>query len=101
MSGVWRATLLHVRSADAGLHHPRLGGSSSILSLVAERIVRLAKIVGRERVMASRLRARFDPLPHERSEIEPEIVWGEINSFVKAGASGLANEVDGWGLSCT
>ena len=47
--------------------------------LVAERIVRLAKIVGRERVIAGTDCGFASTLvPGQRPEIEPEIVWGEI-----------------------
>ena len=49
--------------------------------LVAERIVRLAKIVGRERVMASADCGFASTLsPDEPPEIEPEIVWAKFES---------------------
>jgi 5-methyltetrahydropteroyltriglutamate--homocysteine methyltransferase len=52
--------------------------------LVAERIVRLAKIVGRERVMASSDCGFASTLnPNERPEIEPEIVWAKFASLVE------------------
>ena len=52
--------------------------------LVAERIVRLAKIVGRERVMASSDCGFASTLnPNERPEIEPEIVWAKFTSLVE------------------
>ena len=54
--------------------------------LVAERIVRLAKIVGRERVMASSDCGFASTLnPGEPPEIEPEIVWAKFESLA-AGA---------------
>jgi 5-methyltetrahydropteroyltriglutamate--homocysteine methyltransferase len=52
--------------------------------LVAERIVRLAKIVGRERVMASSDCGFASTLaPNERPEIEPEIVWAKFASLTE------------------
>ncbi len=52
--------------------------------LVAERIVRLAKIVGRERVMASSDCGFASTIaPNERPEIEPEIVWAKFASLVE------------------
>ena len=52
--------------------------------LVAERIMRLAKIVGRERVMASADCGFASTLaPNERPEIEPEIVWAKFASLVE------------------
>jgi 5-methyltetrahydropteroyltriglutamate--homocysteine methyltransferase len=52
--------------------------------LVAERIVRLARIVGRERVMASSDCGFASTLaPNERPEIEPEIVWAKFASLVE------------------
>ena len=52
--------------------------------LVAERIVRLAKIVGRERVMASSDCGFASTLaPNERPEIEPEIVWAKFASLAE------------------
>jgi len=52
--------------------------------LVAERIVRLAKIVGRERVMASSDCGFASTLaPNERPEIEPEIVWAKFTSLAQ------------------
>ncbi len=52
--------------------------------LVAERILRLAKIVGRERVMASSDCGFASTLaPNERPEIEPEIVWAKFSSLVE------------------
>jgi 5-methyltetrahydropteroyltriglutamate--homocysteine methyltransferase len=52
--------------------------------LVAERIVRLAKIVGRERVMASSDCGFASTLaPNERPEVEPEIVWAKFASLAE------------------
>jgi 5-methyltetrahydropteroyltriglutamate--homocysteine methyltransferase len=52
--------------------------------LVAERIVRLAKIVGRERVMASSDCGFASTLAaNERPEIEPEIVWAKFTSLAE------------------
>lgn len=54
--------------------------------LVAERIVRLARVVGRERVMASSDCGFASTLsPDEPPEIEPEIVWAKFDSLA-AGA---------------
>jgi 5-methyltetrahydropteroyltriglutamate--homocysteine methyltransferase len=52
--------------------------------LVAERIVRLAKIVGRERVIAGTDCGFASTLvPGQRPEIEPEIVWAKLESLVE------------------
>jgi len=52
--------------------------------LVAERIVRLARIVGREHVMASADCGFASTLaPNERPEIEPEIVWAKFASLAE------------------
>jgi 5-methyltetrahydropteroyltriglutamate--homocysteine methyltransferase len=52
--------------------------------LVAERIVRLAKIVGREHVMASADCGFASTLaPNERPEVEPEIVWAKFASLAE------------------
>jgi 5-methyltetrahydropteroyltriglutamate--homocysteine methyltransferase len=60
--------------------------------LVAERIVRLANIVGRERVMASSDCGFASTLsPNERPEIEPEIVWAKFGSLV--GGARLASKM--------
>jgi 5-methyltetrahydropteroyltriglutamate--homocysteine methyltransferase len=54
--------------------------------LVAERIVRLARLVGRERVMASADCGFASTInPGEPPEIEPEIVWAKFESLA-AGA---------------
>ncbi len=52
--------------------------------LVAERIVRLARIVGRERVVAGTDCGFASTLvPGQRPEIEPEIVWAKLASLVE------------------
>ncbi len=52
--------------------------------LVAERIMRLAKVVGRERVMASSDCGFASTLaPNERPEVEPEIVWAKFASLAQ------------------
>jgi 5-methyltetrahydropteroyltriglutamate--homocysteine methyltransferase len=52
--------------------------------LVAERIVRLAKIVGRERVIAGTDCGFASTLvPGQRPEIEPEVVWAKLESLVE------------------
>jgi 5-methyltetrahydropteroyltriglutamate--homocysteine methyltransferase len=52
--------------------------------LVADRIVRLAKIVGRERVIAGTDCGFASTLvPGQRPEIEPEIVWAKLESLVE------------------
>jgi 5-methyltetrahydropteroyltriglutamate--homocysteine methyltransferase len=66
-----------VTNASVLVEHPEL---------VAERIVRLAKVVGRERVMASSDCGFASTLSTtEPPEIEPEIVWAKFESLV-AGA---------------
>jgi 5-methyltetrahydropteroyltriglutamate--homocysteine methyltransferase len=52
--------------------------------LVAERIVRLAKVVGRERVVAGTDCGFASTLvPGQRPEIEPEIVWAKFRSLAE------------------
>jgi 5-methyltetrahydropteroyltriglutamate--homocysteine methyltransferase len=52
--------------------------------LVAERIVRLAKIVGRERVIAGTDCGFASTLvPGQRPEIEPEVVWAKFTSLAE------------------
>jgi 5-methyltetrahydropteroyltriglutamate--homocysteine methyltransferase len=52
--------------------------------LVAERIVRLARIVGRERVIAGTDCGFASTLVRgQRPEIEPEIVWAKLRSLVE------------------
>ena len=51
--------------------------------LVAERIVRLAEVVGRERVIASSDCGFASTLtPNQPPEVEPEIVWAKFESLV-------------------
>jgi 5-methyltetrahydropteroyltriglutamate--homocysteine methyltransferase len=52
--------------------------------LVAERIVRLARIVGRERVIAGTDCGFASTLvAGQRPEIEPEVVWAKLASLVE------------------
>ena len=52
--------------------------------LVAERIVRLAKLVGRERVIAGSDCGFASTLaPGQRPEVEPEIVWAKFKSLAE------------------
>jgi 5-methyltetrahydropteroyltriglutamate--homocysteine methyltransferase len=52
--------------------------------LVAERILRLAKVVGRERVMASADCGFASTLSAtEPPEVEPEIVWAKFASLTE------------------
>ena len=52
--------------------------------LVAERIMRLAKIVGRERVIAGADCGFASTLvPGQQPEIEPEIVWAKFASLAE------------------
>jgi 5-methyltetrahydropteroyltriglutamate--homocysteine methyltransferase len=52
--------------------------------LVADRIVRLAKLVGRERVIASSDCGFASTLSaNEPPEIEPEIVWAKFQSLAE------------------
>jgi 5-methyltetrahydropteroyltriglutamate--homocysteine methyltransferase len=52
--------------------------------LVAERIVKLAKIVGRERVIAGTDCGFASTLaPGQRPEVEPEIVWAKFKSLAE------------------
>jgi 5-methyltetrahydropteroyltriglutamate--homocysteine methyltransferase len=63
--------------------------------LVAERIVRLAGVVGRERVMASTDCGFASTLnPNVPPEVEPEIVWAKFQSLV-TGARLASNQL--WG----
>jgi 5-methyltetrahydropteroyltriglutamate--homocysteine methyltransferase len=62
-----------VTNASVVVEHPEL---------VAQRIVRLAKVVGRERVMASTdCGFASTPSTTEPPEIETEIVWAKLNSL--------------------
>jgi 5-methyltetrahydropteroyltriglutamate--homocysteine methyltransferase len=52
--------------------------------LVADRIMRLARIVGRERVIAgSDCGFASTIVPGQRPEVEPEIVWAKLRSLVE------------------
>src|SRR5258707_10972940 len=52
--------------------------------LVAERIVRLAKVVGRERVVAGTDCGFASTLvPGQRPEVEAEIVWAKLKSLAE------------------
>src|SRR6266576_2411928 len=52
--------------------------------LVAERIVRLAKLVGRDRVIAGADCGFASTLvPGQRPEVEPEIVWAKFQSLAE------------------
>jgi 5-methyltetrahydropteroyltriglutamate--homocysteine methyltransferase len=52
--------------------------------LVAERIVRLAKVVGRDRVIAGTDCGFASTLvPGQRPEVEPEIVWAKLKSLAQ------------------
>jgi 5-methyltetrahydropteroyltriglutamate--homocysteine methyltransferase len=52
--------------------------------LVAERIVRLARVVGRERVIAGTDCGFASTLvPGQRPEVEPEIVWAKFRSLTE------------------
>ena len=63
--------------------------------LVAERILKIAKIVGRESVMASSDCGFASTLrPDERPEVEPEIVWAKFESLAE-GAQLATKEL--WG----
>jgi 5-methyltetrahydropteroyltriglutamate--homocysteine methyltransferase len=78
----------HVKLPDGKVLMPGCITHASVIvehpELVAERIVRLAKIVGRERVMASSDCGFASTLaPNERPEIEPEIVWAKFMSLVE------------------
>ncbi|MGH6981380.1 MAG: hypothetical protein ACREFC_09255, partial [Stellaceae bacterium] len=61
--------------------------------LVAQRIVRLAKIVGRERVIASTDCGFASTIaPDRRPEVEAEIVWAKFESLI-AGARLASREL--------
>jgi len=80
----------NVRLPDSKVLMPGCITHASVIvehpELVAERLVRLAKVVGRERVMASSDCGFASTLsPDEPPEIEPEIVWAKFESLA-AGA---------------
>jgi 5-methyltetrahydropteroyltriglutamate--homocysteine methyltransferase len=51
--------------------------------VVAERIIRLAGVVGRKRVIASTDCGFASTLSSKAPEIEPEIVWAKFESLVE------------------
>src|SRR5690242_13206062 len=78
----------HVKLPDGKVLMPGCITHASVIvehpELVAERILRLAKLVGRECVMASSDCGFASTLaPNERPEIEPEIVWAKFASLVE------------------
>ena len=80
----------HVKLPDDKVLMPGCITHASVIvehpELVAERIVRLAGIVGRERVIASSDCGFASTLaPNQPPEVEPEIVWAKFESLV-AGA---------------
>jgi len=78
----------HVRLPDGKMLIPGCVTHASVIvehpELVADRIVRLAKIVGRERVIAGTDCGFASTLvPGQRPEIEPEIVQAKLESLVE------------------
>jgi 5-methyltetrahydropteroyltriglutamate--homocysteine methyltransferase len=78
----------HVRLPDDKVLIPGCITHASVLvehpELVAERIIRLAKVVGRERVIAGTDCGFASTLvPGQRPEIEPEIVWAKFKSLAE------------------
>jgi 5-methyltetrahydropteroyltriglutamate--homocysteine methyltransferase len=78
----------HVKLPDDKVLIPGCITHASVIvehpELVAERILRLAKIVGRERVIAgSDCGFASTLVPGERPEIEPEIVWAKFKSLAE------------------
>ena len=78
----------HVKLPDGKVLMPGCITHASVIvehpELVAERILRLAKLVGRERVMASSDCGFASTLaPNERPEVEPEIVWAKFASLAE------------------
>lgn len=78
----------HVKLPDGKVLMPGCITHASVIvehpDLVAERILRLAKLVGRERVMASSDCGFASTLaPNERPEVEPEIVWAKFASLAE------------------
>ncbi len=76
----------HVALADDKVLIPGCITHASVIvehpELVAERIVRLAKVVGRERVIAGTDCGFASTLvPGQRPEVEPEIVWAKFKSL--------------------
>jgi 5-methyltetrahydropteroyltriglutamate--homocysteine methyltransferase len=78
----------HVRLPDGKMLIPGCVTHASVIvehpQLVCDRIVRLAKIVGRERVIAGTDCGFASTLvPGQRPEVEPEIVWAKLTSLVE------------------
>jgi 5-methyltetrahydropteroyltriglutamate--homocysteine methyltransferase len=78
----------HVKLPDERVLIPGCISHASVIvehpELVAERIVRLAKIVGRERVIAGADCGFASTLvPGQRPEVEPEIVWAKFKSLAE------------------
>ena len=78
----------HVKLPDGKVLMPGCITHASVIvehpELVAERILRLAKLVGRECVMASSDCGFASTLaPNERPEVEPEIVWAKFASLAE------------------
>jgi 5-methyltetrahydropteroyltriglutamate--homocysteine methyltransferase len=78
----------HIRLPDDKILIPGCISHASVIvehpELVAERIVRLAKIVGRERVIAGADCGFASTLvPGQRPEVEPEIVWAKFKSLAE------------------
>jgi 5-methyltetrahydropteroyltriglutamate--homocysteine methyltransferase len=78
----------HVKLPDGKVLLPGCITHASVMvehpELVAERIVRLAQVVGRERVIASSDCGFASTLaPDVPPEIEPEIVWAKFQSLVE------------------
>jgi 5-methyltetrahydropteroyltriglutamate--homocysteine methyltransferase len=78
----------HVKLPDDKVLIPGCITHASVIvehpELVAERIVRLAKLVGRERVIAGADCGFASTLvPGQRPEVEPEIVWAKFKSLAE------------------
>jgi 5-methyltetrahydropteroyltriglutamate--homocysteine methyltransferase len=78
----------HVKLPDDKVLIPGCITHASVIvehpELVAERIIRLAKVVGRDRVIAGTDCGFASTLvPGQRPEIEPEIVWAKLNSLTE------------------
>jgi 5-methyltetrahydropteroyltriglutamate--homocysteine methyltransferase len=78
----------HVRLPDDRVLVPGCITHASVIvehpELVAERIVRLARVVGRERVIAGADCGFASTLvPSQRPEIEAEIVWAKFSSLIE------------------
>jgi 5-methyltetrahydropteroyltriglutamate--homocysteine methyltransferase len=89
----------HVKLPDGKVLIPGCITHASVIvehpELVAERIVRLARVVGRERVIAGADCGFASTLvPGQRPEVEPEIVWAKFRSLT-AGARMAAETL--WG----